>query len=81
MWVHFYSTKASIPKSKSLICYNNKVISEVDMGEALHVVPIPLGEKDKDLAALEERIHKIEHIAIVEGTRMAVEAHWKSRSH
>jgi folate-dependent phosphoribosylglycinamide formyltransferase PurN len=47
------------------------------MGEALHVVPIPLDETDKDLAALEERMHRIEHVAIVEGTRLAAETHWR----
>jgi folate-dependent phosphoribosylglycinamide formyltransferase PurN len=50
------------------------------MGQPLHVVPIPLGEDDKDVAELEERIHKIEHVAIVEGTRLAVEAYWKKHS-
>jgi phosphoribosylglycinamide formyltransferase len=50
------------------------------MGEPLLEVPIPLNHpEDDDIAALEERIHRIEHKAIVEGTRLAIEAHWKKR--
>jgi len=44
------------------------------MGEPILQVPIPLTHpEDDDIAALETRIHDIEHKAIVEGTRIAVE--------
>jgi phosphoribosylglycinamide formyltransferase len=50
------------------------------MGEAIIQVPVPLSHpEDDDIAALEERIHHIEHGAIVDGTKLAVEAHWKKR--
>ena len=51
-----------------------QVISEVDMGEPILQVPIDLAHPtDDDIDALEERIHAVEHKAIVEGTRLAVE--------
>jgi len=57
------------------------VISEVDMGEPLLEIPVPLTHpKDDEIGALEERIHRIEHGAIVEGTRIAIERLWKERA-
>jgi phosphoribosylglycinamide formyltransferase len=51
-----------------------KVISEVDMGEPILQIPIGLSHPlDDEIADLEERIHAIEHEAIVEGTRIAVQ--------
>jgi phosphoribosylglycinamide formyltransferase len=50
------------------------VIHEVDMGEPLVVTKVPLEHpRDDKLDDLEERIHGIEHEAIVEGTRLAIE--------
>lgn len=45
------------------------------MGEPILVVRIPLEHPaDDDVAQLEERIHDIEHKAIVEGTAKAIVA-------
>ncbi|KAF2405382.1 phosphoribosylglycinamide formyltransferase [Trichodelitschia bisporula] len=56
------------------------VISEVDMGEPILQVAIPLSHPDDDnIAVLEDRIHDVEHEAIVEGTRLAIEALWAAR--
>jgi phosphoribosylglycinamide formyltransferase len=50
------------------------------MGEPLLEIPIPLTHPtDDDIEALETRIHAIEHVAIVEGTRMAIERLWRDR--
>ncbi|KAL6718724.1 Bifunctional purine biosynthetic protein ADE5,7 [Lecanora helva] len=48
------------------------VISEVDMGEPILIVPIPFQKGDEDIETLKERIHGIEHSAIVTGTKMAI---------
>lgn len=45
---------------------------EVDMGEPIVVKEIPFEEGDRDLDVLTERVHRIEHEAIVEGTRIAL---------
>ena len=46
----------------------------MDMGEPILQIPIELSHPlDDEIADLEERIHAIEHEAIVEGTRMAVQ--------
>lgn len=51
-----------------------KVISEVDMGEPILQIHVELSHPvDDKIADLEERIHAIEHEAIVEGTRIAVQ--------
>jgi len=44
----------------------------VDKGEPLLVREVEIKEEDT-LQDLEERIHKVEHIAIVEGARIALE--------
>jgi phosphoribosylglycinamide formyltransferase len=49
------------------------VIAEVDMGQPLLEVPVPLTHpEDDDIEALEARIHAVEHKAIVEGAQMAI---------
>jgi len=56
------------------------VIHEVDMGEPIVVKKIPLNHPaDDDIDALEERIHGIEHEAIVEGTVLAIRNFWDKR--
>jgi len=58
-----------------------QVISEVDMGEPILQQPIELSHPSHDkLADLEELIHAVEHKAIVEGTRIAVERIRTSRA-
>ncbi|KAJ3190977.1 hypothetical protein HK101_008201 [Irineochytrium annulatum] len=49
----------------------HRVIPEVDRGEVVLVREIPLMEGDT-VAALEERIHKVEHELIVEGAKVAL---------
>ncbi|KAH8149856.1 uncharacterized protein LAJ45_06008 [Morchella importuna] len=48
------------------------VIGEVDRGEPIVVREVEMVEGE-GLAELEERIHKVEHVEIVNGTRMALE--------
>jgi phosphoribosylglycinamide formyltransferase len=56
------------------------VIHEVDMGEPIVVKKIPLHHPaDDDIHVLEERIHGIEHGAIVEGTIIAIRNFWDKR--
>lgn len=56
------------------------VIHEVDMGEPIVVKKIPLNHPaDDDVHALEERMHGIEHEAIVEGTILAICNIWDKR--
>lgn len=56
------------------------VIHEVDMGEPLVVRKVPLEHpKDDELDALEERMHGVEHDAIVEGARLAVGRFWAEK--
>lgn len=50
----------------------HKVIAEVDRGQPLLVKEIPLA-KEETLPEYEERVHATEHVAIVEGTNMALE--------
>jgi phosphoribosylglycinamide formyltransferase len=51
------------------------------MGEPILEIPIPLTHpEDDEISRLEERIHQVEHSAIVEGTRLAVEKLWKERN-
>lgn len=54
------------------------VISEVDRGEPILVREVEV-RPGEGLGELEERIHGVEHEAIVEGTRRAVERLWKER--
>lgn len=49
----------------------HKVITEVDEGEPLVVKEIPL-HKNETLEAYTERVHSVEHEAIVEGTKKAL---------
>ena len=50
------------------------VIAEVDRGNLLVEVPVHLEHPaDDTLAALEEKIHQVEHKLIVQGTQMAIE--------
>jgi phosphoribosylglycinamide formyltransferase len=56
------------------------VIHEVDMGEPIVIKKVPLNHPaDDDIDALEERIHGIEHEAIVEGTNLAICNFWDKR--
>ncbi|KAI5957653.1 ade5 [Candida theae] len=50
----------------------HKVIAEVDRGEPILVKKLEL-KKDETLEQYEERVHKIEHVAIVEGTNKILE--------
>lgn len=50
----------------------HEVIAEVDAGDAIVTQEIPLKEGES-LDDLEERVHKVEHGLIVEGTRMTLE--------
>lgn len=53
----------------------HKVIAEVDRGDPLLVKEIRFIEGvDEDMVSLEQRIHEIEHRAIVEGTAIACKA-------
>jgi phosphoribosylglycinamide formyltransferase len=50
------------------------------MGQPLLEVPIPLTHPaDDDIEALEERIHGVEHKAIVQGTQIAIQNLLKKR--
>lgn len=60
-----------ISKTGVMIHY---VISEVDMGLPILVQEIPFVKGvDEDIEKFKERLHEVEHRAIVEGTKMAVE--------
>ncbi|KAL8928270.1 MAG: hypothetical protein Q9208_001980 [Pyrenodesmia sp. 3 TL-2023] len=48
------------------------VVAEVDAGEPLVIKELDI-DKEESLAQLEERMHRLEWVAIVEGTRLAVE--------
>lgn len=50
----------------------HKVITEVDRGEPILVKKLEL-KKDETLEEYEERVHKVEHVAIVEGTNKILE--------
>jgi len=51
------------------------------MGLPILEIPIPLTHPaDDDLEVLKERIHGIEHGAIVEGTRVAIEKIWEDKA-
>ena len=54
------------------------MIQEVDMGEPIVVKEVEM-VKGESLEELEERIHRVEHGAIVEGTKIALEKKgWKA---
>jgi phosphoribosylglycinamide formyltransferase len=51
------------------------------MGSPILEIPVPLRHPDDDdLEALTQRIHGIEHGAIVEGTKVAIEKIWEDRA-
>ncbi|KAK7514918.1 phosphoribosylglycinamide formyltransferase [Phyllosticta citriasiana] len=56
------------------------VIQEVDMGTPIltREIPFVAGEDDK-LEDFEDKLHKVEWGAIVEGTRLAIEQLWRQR--
>lgn len=55
-----------------------QVIDVVDMGDPILQIEVPLTHpEDDDIGALKERIHGIEHGAIVEGTKVAIEKIWE----
>ena len=54
------------------------VISEVDRGQPILVREVEV-RKGESLAELEERMHEVEHGAIVEGTVMAIGDLWRER--
>lgn len=60
--------KGEIEESGVMI---HRVIQEVDAGEPLLVKKIDL-RKDETVEKFEERVHKLEHVAIVEGTILAL---------
>ncbi|GMM48185.1 phosphoribosylglycinamide formyltransferase [Pichia kluyveri] len=62
--------KGEITKGGCMIHY---VIEAVDLGEPIVVKEIPI-IKDETVEAWEERIHNLEHIAIVEGAQAALDA-------
>ena len=56
------------------------VIKDVDMGEPILVMDVPLSHpEDDDVKAMEERFHELEHQAIVDGTRKAIQRLWEER--
>ncbi|KAF8475927.1 formyl transferase [Kalaharituber pfeilii] len=61
--------KGEITKTGVMI---HRVIADVDRGEPLLVREVEFKEGES-LEELEERIHKVEHVAIVDGTRVALE--------
>jgi len=66
--------KGDITETGLMIHY---VIHDVDMGKPIVVKKVPLEHpRDDDVKVLEQRIHEIEHEAIVEGTRIAIENFW-----
>lgn len=84
----FWAGKLENNKTGIMIHY---VISEVDRGTPILVEEVECqrsdrldGESDeehkkRDLVEHEERMHKVEHRLIVEGTRMAIKALWAQR--
>ncbi|KAJ9668724.1 Bifunctional purine biosynthetic protein ADE5,7 [Coniosporium apollinis] len=50
------------------------VIKDVDRGEPIVIKEIPFEPEDTDLDHLTERLHSVEHKAIVEGTRKAIQS-------
>ncbi|KAF1984515.1 phosphoribosylglycinamide formyltransferase [Aulographum hederae CBS 113979] len=57
------------------------VILEVDEGAWIVQKEIPFVEgEDEDVARFEDKVHAVEHKAIVEGTGKAIEELWKKRS-
>ena len=62
--------KGEITKGGCMIHY---VIEAVDLGKPIVVKEIPI-IKDETVEAWEERIHNLEHIAIVEGAQAALDA-------
>jgi phosphoribosylglycinamide formyltransferase len=50
----------------------HKVITQVDEGEPLVVEELQL-QKDESLEEYTERVHTIEHVAIVKGTNIALQ--------
>jgi len=56
----------------------HRVISEVDRGEPLLTREVEMKEGET-LEELEQRIHKVEHKAIVEGARIALELRVKRK--
>ncbi|KAK2738148.1 hypothetical protein FQN55_000768 [Onygenales sp. PD_40] len=49
------------------------VIAEVDLGQPILVKEIPfIKGVDEDISALEQRIHEVEHEAVIEGIRIAI---------
>lgn len=56
------------------------MIDVVDMGDPILQIEVPLTHpEDDDIEVLKERIHGIEHGAIVEGTKLAIEKIWEDR--
>lgn len=50
------------------------VIKEVDRGQPIVQVSVPLSHpNDDNIETLKDRIHAIEHKAIVQGTQMAIQ--------
>ncbi|QDS67652.1 hypothetical protein FKW77_004738 [Venturia effusa] len=63
--------EGKISKTGVMIHY---VIDVVDMGDPILQIEIPLTHpEDDNIEVLTERIHEIEHSAIVEGTKVAIE--------
>ncbi|KAF3906169.1 hypothetical protein ABW20_dc0100758 [Dactylellina cionopaga] len=68
--------KGEITETGVMIHY---VIKEVDRGEPIVVKKVEIGSGES-VEELTERIHKIEHVAIVEGARLALEKKMGDRS-
>ena len=61
--------RKEITKTGVMIHY---VISEVDEGQSIVIKEVEIKEGD-DRGSLEARIHPVEHVAIVEGTKTVLE--------
>lgn len=69
-WVPIHHSNSDTPQ----------VIDVVDMGDPILQIEVPLTHpEDDDIEVLKERIHGIEHGAIVEGTKKAIEKIWEDR--
>ncbi|KAE9978703.1 hypothetical protein BLS_000357 [Venturia inaequalis] len=74
---HADFVEGKITKTGVMIHY---VIDVVDMGDPILQIEVPLTHpEDDDVDVLKERIHGIEHGAIVEGTKLAIEKIWEDR--
>jgi len=74
-WTDFQAGKLKDGRTGAMCHY---VIKEVDRGEPIVMREIPCKEGES-LEELTERVHKVEHEIIVEGTGIAIEQLWEKR--